>query len=271
MQRLNLNRVMARYKERTEGKYDVVATLHDMQILNDEVAKVILSFSVESHDRQKNFMAVANLFDGLARPIEGSFRQIPSSRGFAVVGYVEKNTEIRECTTASLEKYRVMAGNILMDEQDSTLWQLKSVNGSKYLARQSEETLSDLVALASVRQYSDSMAVGKVSDMVVASVKNGEFVVYVSPKSHDMKMGYVVSASDESMEILNTDSDEMEEVPNDFLVESTYLKNSEIAADVEVPAQGNKAAMKEYYKQMFSYAPDYYQKMAEIIDENAAL
>lgn len=271
MQKLNYERLLANYESRTQGKFAVAAALHDLQELNKSIAKVIVSFSVESHDREKNFMAVANLFDGMARPIEGSFRVIPSSRAFAAVGYVTKNTEVRECSTAGLQKYRVMAGNLLMDENDSSLWELKSVNGSKYLTRHSEESLGELVALASLKHHGELVKVGAISDMVMASVQSGEFVVYVSPKKHEVRCGYAVSAGDESMEVLDMEDEQVEEVPNDFLIESAYLKNQEIAANLNPPLQGNKSALIAYYKEMYSFSPEYFAKIKAIIEDNAAL
>lgn len=271
MQRLDYTRFMANYEARTKNKFDVAAALHDLKELNKEVAKVVVTFSVESHDREKNFMAIANLFDGMARPIEGSFRVIPSSQAFAAVGFITKNTEVRQCTASALQKYKVMAGNLLMDETDESLWELKTASGTKYLTRHSEETLGELVALASLKHHGELVRVGGVNQLVMASVQAGEYAVFVSPKNLEVRAGFIVSAGDESMEILDSETEEVEEVPNDMLIESAYLKTQEIAAEVALPAQGNKSAMKEYYKQMFSFSPEYFKKMAEIIDGNAVL
>lgn len=271
MQRLNYASLIAKYDERTQGKYAIAARLHDMKELNKNVAKVIVSFSTESNDQEKNFMAVANLFDGMARPIEGSFRVVPSSRTFAAVGYVTQNTEVRACTASALQKYRVMAGNLLMDEADSSLWELKSANGSKYLTRHSEESLGELVALASLKHHGEMINVGKVRDMVMSSVQSGEFAVYVSPKIGEVRCGFVVSAGEDSMEVLDSETEQVEEVPNDFLIESAMLKTQEIAAELAPPHQGNKSALIAYYTQVYSYSPEYLAKIKEIINSNAAL
>ena len=271
MQRLNEKRMLASFESRTQGQFDVVAQLHDLKELNKDIAKVIVSFSVDSHDAEKNFQAVAKMFDGLARPIEGSFRLVPSSRAFAAVGFVTKNTEVRQCTTASLQKYRVMAGNLLMDSEDETLWELKSTGGTKYLTRQSEETLGELVALASLKHHGEVTNVGKINQLVMASVQNGEYAAYISPKNCDVRKGFIIQANEDTFEIMDSETEEVEEVPTDMLIESAYLKTQEIAADIALPAQGNKSAIKSYYKQLYGHAPDYLKKINEIIDSNAAL
>lgn len=270
MQRLDYSSFLAKFESRTQSKFDVVAQLHDMKEVNKDLAKVIVSFSVDSHDKDKNFLAVANLFDGMARPIEGSFRMIPSNQAYAAVGFVTKNTEVRSCTVASLQKYKVMAGNLLMDETDESLWELKTTGGSKYITRHSEETLGELVALASIKHHGELVKVGSLNQLVMASVQNGEYVVYVSPKSLEVKSGFVLASGD-SIEVLDVENDSLEEIDEDSVIESAYLKTSEIAAEVSMPSQGSKSAMREYYKNLYSYAPDYFKKMSEIIDSNAAL
>lgn len=269
--RLNLPRLLDKYEAATQGKFAVAANLHDLKELNKEVAKVIVSFSVDSKDREKNFAAVATMFDGMARPIEGSFRVIPSSRVHAAVGFVTKNVETRECTASALQKYRVMAGNLLMDTEDESLWSLKTNAGSKYLTRQTEETLGELVALASLKHHGEFINAGKIDQLVTASLQQGEFAVFVSPKNMEVRAGFVLSTGEETMEVFDMQDEESEEVPHDYLVESTYLKTQEIAEEIALPAQGNKSAMKEYYKKLYSYAPDYFKMISQIIDSHAAL
>ena len=128
----DLSRVIANYQNRTQGKFDVVATLHDSAPITANLHKVLITLSSPSNDRAKNYQAIANLFKNEAAAVVGSFRVVPSSREHVLVGFITKNVETREVTTASLDKFKVMAGNLLMDTEDSSLWELKIVEGNKF-------------------------------------------------------------------------------------------------------------------------------------------
>lgn len=265
----NIDRVLINYQERTKGKFDVVAQLYDVAEINSEVSKVLVDITPLSEDREKNFQAIANLFDNQARPIEGSFRKVFSSQGSLIVGFITQNAEVREATASTLQNYKVMAGNLLMDETDSTLWEVKNVEGSKYLIRKSEESLSELVSLASVSKAPHYSNTQSLKHLAMASIDEGEFAAFVSLDSLDVKIGHVIASEGNKFEIMCSNG-QTENIHKEQIIETALVK-PEHAADLTVPSQGNRESLKEYYRQWFSYSDEYAQKMINLVEMNSVI
>ncbi len=281
MQRFNFDSFISKYEDRTQGHFDVVAQLHDSQVINPNLAKVLVTFNTEETTREKNFYAIASLFCGNAAPIECSFRRLPISSAFAAVGFIRKNTEVRSLDTASLKKYRVMAGNLLLDENDNSLWELKGDQNSRYIARQSDENLADLIQHAGVIRHNGMGGVVNLASLVTDVRQRGEFIGYISPNTLEYASGLLLNETPAGMEIYDPVDDETEITPVDTLVESSFIDWKSIAreADIRTPksayasisgspvSASTKSELKNYYKEVYSYNPEYLQKIYEIIDQ----
>lgn len=271
---LDHDRFYANLQERTQSKR-IVAMLHDVQEITPDLAKVIVSFNIDDGSQDENFNAIAGIFEGLAAPVEGTFRKLNNvNHAYAAVGFITRNTETRSVNTASLQKYRVMAGNLLLDETDQSLWTLKGDKNSRYLSRQSDESLAELVEKASVNKTSLSGNVN-IASLVQDAHSKGEFVTYVSPKTLEFASGILLNRTEAGMEIFNVLEDNTEIASNSNLIESVHIdwraKAKEIGAAMP-PAANNsssKAAEKEFYKQVYSYDPEYLAMIYNMIDEEA--
>lgn len=267
MQRLNMDRVAAKFAEKAHA---VTASIHDYQQITPQLVKVVATFStLDASETQLN-TALARLFGGNARPVEGSFRQLRGSSVPAAVGFVCANTIVKEYDSAEVASMKVLASNLLMSAEDESLWEVRSSGNAKYLAKQTQDDLSELVALAKVR----SVNTPKLSSIAVASVQQSEFVAFVDKATLDMRYGFVVKASEDTMTVVDTEGDEVE-VDNETLVESAFLNgdDKEYAekAGIELPAQGDKQAMIDYYREVYSYDKDYADMLVSIINQHAAL
>lgn len=266
MQRLDRASLLARIKD-----HSVTANIHDSEMINDKLAKVVCTFNTVA-TRSEMYLAVAHLFKGLAAPIEGSFRTVQTAGLTAMVGFVAANVEVKPYEKAEVAKMKVMASNLLMDKDDESLWQVNSSGNEKYLVRQGHEDLSELVVLAKVRQHN----VPRLDNLVTTSIQKSEYVSYVHPELCEVKFGYVLASDDDKLEVLPRDEDDSEEISTEMVIESAFLKGSDTQVAVEAGANppanaSDKASMKSYYKEMFSYAPEYYSELEKIIDSHSGI
>ncbi len=271
---LDFDNFYANLQARTGNMSRVVAQLHDVQELTPELAKVLVSFNTNEGSQEENFYAIASVFDGLAAPIEGTFRRLSNvNHAYAAVGFITRNTETRSVTTANLQKYRVMAGNLLIDEDDQSLWELKGDKNSRYLARQSDESLAELVQHAGLSAKSLSGGVN-LANLVQDISSKGEFVTYVSPKTLEFASGILLNRSEAGMEVFDVLNDTTEIVSLANLIETVHVDWSSRAkehGEALPPANRNtnKQDEKEFYSKVYSYDPTYLEMIYNMVDEEA--
>jgi hypothetical protein len=246
--------------------------LNDYEMIgtSGDLARVILSYS--GNMKGENLIAaVAKMFDGLATPIRNSFKQLA---GHSVIGFVAANRQAKPYDEkADSGQYRAIASNILMDKDDKTTWELKEGAAGKYLCRHGMEDLSEL-AHSVVNALS---GVPRMHSIQSASVATREFVAFVNPEDNDMDYGYVLASNtdDGKLTVISAQSKSSVEINGNLVVAAVNLMGSdlketgypEMAANIE----GDKSAQIEYYKKWFSFAPDYVQKLIDMIgDESVA-
>lgn len=272
----------------------IQANLTDEKKITDDIYRVVLCFNTSEGTKREKLLAIAKLFNGHAMPIENSFRALPESYQYSMVGYVSKNNEAIEYTEemASSGRYKTVAANILFDESDESLWEVNSSadNSSKFLVRTGMEDLSDLVALAKLKNE-----VQRNRTINLSSIYNdafvGEYAAYVDPHSCEVKYGYVIASdcvysddmqdseiealnNEPEVEILDRESLSPVKVNPELIVQSANfhgedednLPKTETASEYDM---GNKESMKAYYKKLYSYAPEYYAEIDKQINEHA--
>lgn len=268
MQALNLQSAMDKFAARTSK---VFASVHDSKLLTPTLAKVVITFNSLNHHPEELSKAISKTMDNLASPIEGSFRVIASATLPALVGFVVANREVRDSTDmTNPEKYRVMAANLLMDKADETLWEIKSANDQKFLTRHSTEDLSELLTASTIR----TKGTPNIAVIATARIDSSEYVSFIDVASNQLRHGYAVGKGDNtSIKVLCRDSSDGEPivVGYDFVVQSCLLGGSDIRKEVKAAATGDEAQMKDYYKRLYSYDPEYYSMLEKQISENAAV
>ena len=235
-------------------------SITDYELVASKVARVVVAFT-GSHSKESFAEAISAKLQHLATPVENSFRMVKAG---VMVGYVRANTAVRvvEDDKELRANYRVMASNILMDNADKSLWEVKTGAAGKYLARHGNEDLSELVE-AAVNPISN---VPRVHQLAIASVAKREFVAFAS-ESGDMDYGFCTGVDNEGqrLRVVSASKGRAITIPQSVvasvvkvqLPKSTHKRILEAGISREDAKQEN-----EYYTRLFSYAPDY---LADII------
>lgn len=264
--RLDMGRVFEKYSSKVAR---VVANVHDFEIITPTLAKVVVNFNTADRTVEEARTAIAAAFENQLIGIEGSFRSLKTNLQ-AAVGFMRTNREVKEYKAEMAGKYKTMSSNLLMDPEDQSLWEVKSSpNGNKYIVRQDQEDLSELLVTSSVR----GPRTPSLSVLATATVAPNEYLAFVNPRLEEMGYGYVVEDKGEELVIASRDGKMMinETINKNLIVEAAWLNGNDKFKAVAAPSNlNNKSAMLEYYKQVFSYSPEYFTKLEEIINSHAA-
>lgn len=238
-------------------------------MINDRVAKVLIAYygkcSPEFIEAQ-----IAQQLNGLGSVVEGSFKEVSAEgvSGRTAVGYVRVNREVRMPTEHELRaSYRVLSSNILMSNEDRTLWEVKKGKNATYLARHGTEDLSELLELCTAKVNVNSSERAALN----ASVRpeQYDFVSFVN-ECGDRDYGFVLASSNKKTKVVSYNMKAAVVVPNDAVLSSVSCTIDPILAKtikrkVEADTKdGSVADMEDYYRTLFAYDPEY---MQEIIDD----
>jgi hypothetical protein len=258
------------------GINTVTASITDYKVLTAKLARVVVAFS----GRQTRADLIESLAKQLkynAAPVEGSFRPLTAN---SMVGYVRTNTELRPTTEQELRaSYKVVAssasGNILMSNDDSTLWEVRTGASGMFLARKGQEDLGALVESAVNRRH----GVPRLSQVVSAGVAQPrEFVAFAS-ESGDMDYGFCVQASKDGtkLKVVSSTSGRAEVIKSEQVASVLPAKAMSIPREAHnrVVASGiNRDDVNqqvEYYSRLYGYAPEYLNDVIRQVEETAAM
>ena len=91
----------------------------DYTMVSPSLARVIISYT-GSPDKSFINNTLVKKFKGLAAPVEASFRSLDNN---SAVGYVHLNREVRATNEKQIRaSYKVLSKNILMSNEDDSLW-----------------------------------------------------------------------------------------------------------------------------------------------------
>lgn len=240
-------------------------SITDFKMKTPTLAKVIVSFTGRQ-DKESIRAALGQKLDHLAAVVEDSFRIVKAG---VAVGFIRAHKEIRMVDTKEIRAaYRVMSSNIMMDNKDKSLWELKEGKGGKYLARHGHEDLSELVS-ASTNRRPD---VPRLAQLSLASAAPGEFVAFVS-KSGDMDYGFAVRANSDKVQVVSTTTHMAATVDYDLVTSISQVPvkksfNQKMATAGISRSDKDKAI--EYWKQLYSYDPAYLQMVVEQVNADTA-
>ncbi len=265
--RLDLNKVYSSYSDRMNR---VVCNIHDFGTITPTLAKVVVNFNTTNRTAEESRVAIAAAFDNQCVAVEGSFRSLKTNP-MAALGFVRANQEVREYSPEEAAKYKTMSSNLLMDNDDQSLWTVKATpNGNKYIVRQDQEDLSELLVTATVR----SNHVPTLSVLASADVQVREYACYVNPRLEEVAYGYIAEDKGDTVVIGSRDQKLVvqETIDKDCIVETAFLNGKDqfkAVASPNVTSLNNKEAMLSYYKQLYSYSPEFYAKIEAIINSHA--
>lgn len=251
---------------KVKGIQTDTVSVADYSMVGDKVARVIISFTGEPTKR-KITEALVRKFNGLAAPVEGSFRLLNAS---TAVGYVKANKEVRVADEKQIKaSYKVVSNNILVSTEDESLWEVKKGGDSLYLARHGQEDLADIVQSVLATNTSTPHF------NMVASVlpTQNEVAAYVT-ENGDLDYGFVTKVGSKRAAIVSHVTKKPVLVPADRIVASYEV---EVDAKVDKQIRKNllvaeakedaKATMEDYYKQLYSYDKEYMDRVIEQINQ----
>lgn len=244
--------------------------IHDYAMLTPTLAKVIVTYTGDSLAHEAMRSQIAGLFKGYGSPVLSSFRKLDRiGNKNAVIGFVKSVVEIRTLAEANTEgtKMRAIASNLLMDDTDKSLWEIKTGSTGQYIARQGNDDFSGIVGLATARVK----GVPLLSQVAMAETECQEFAAYVCPISEEVTHGYVVASAKGQVSVLPFGSDEAVQIAEANLVEVINLDGDDqkIIGRMSESAATDKNAMIEYYKKAYSHSEDYIQKIIEQINQHS--
>ena len=255
------------------GITDTVA-IADYEMVLPTVARVIISFTGD-HTPSKIAASVAKLTNNQAAVVENSFRMLTSS---SAVGYIRANREIRPVTEQEIRaSYKSASANILMSNEDDSLWEVKKVGGQTYLAKQNNDNLEDLVTAVA---NSNTLDTPKLRLLSSIDPQKNELVAFVSDAG-DVDYGFVTATGKDAVKIESKTtlkpvvaskkqiiaSYEVEiDKKTDAAVRHSLSKKIRAAAKSDADV---KATMSEYYNELFGYDPAYLAEVIKQINETS--
>jgi hypothetical protein len=240
--------------------------LTDYQMVRDNLARVVIA-KTGDWTKDEFLQQVTSMFNSLAIPVRDSFKELAGSN--TVVGFVYSTPDIRTFETEDEGKYRALASNILMDTEDRTTWELKEGASGKYLCRHGMEDLSELAqGICTRRGNSPRLS----SIAISAGVAPQEFVAWVDSDEGEVSYGYAVERDEDSgkLSVLSSTTNEVKEISEDLVVHAVHLNGEDQKmANMTLAANSDKGNMTEYYKKLFSYAPEYVAEIIKMINQHS--
>lgn len=245
--------------------------LQDYSLLSPTLARVVMTFSGRLPVQEEIRASIANVFQGKASAIAGSFRNMERSSGSkTLIGYVRSAAEIKEYeeNAETAGRYVQTASNLLMDNVDKSMWEVRSGTSGKYLVRKGEDDLNELVHLA----HSKKSGMPTLAQLASVPAEPREFAAYIDLVTEDVLHGFVTHREGEVATISSYENEgETQEVQIDQLIEvATLDAEDEKGSGMKLAeTAATKEEMKAYYRKMFSYAPDYVKDIMDMIDAHA--
>lgn len=240
------------------------ANITDYRLKTDTLAKVIVSYTGD-FDQQELRECIASKFDNRAVPVAASFKKVAPG---VAVGFIRANKEIRTPSKQELSAYRVVASNILMDNEDKSLWEVKSTSSGKYLTRRGQEDLSALMH-ATVQRRPD---VPGLRHLAIARASKSEVVAFVDAEG-DVDHGFALATDDQRVKVLSFSRRVPLVVEYDNVVSISPIT---IPAHLHKVVAGSltneeKRDEKAYYQRLFGFDPAYVREIARQIDQGTEM
>lgn len=239
------------------------------RMVSPRVAKVVVSYAgnVDCDFVQQE---IARMFNGQASVVESSFRPM-NCDGYAKMAscFIRANREIRMPSQKELKaSYRVLSSNVLMSNEDRTLWEVKKGANTTYLTRHSNDDLSHLLDLVTANSHPRSSVTTALSASVVP--EKYDLVAFVNALG-DLDVGFVMASNSESTKVVSYASKKAVIVSNASIVDSRECKidpqlvkavKRKVEADTK---DGSISDMETYYKALYSYDTQYMQEVLDAV------
>lgn len=242
-------------------------TVTDYKMITSKVARVIISFT-GTPTKENISSTLVKSFKGLAAPIEGSFRKLDK---FSAVGYVRANRETRLTNEKEIRASFISASknsNILMSNEDNSLWEVKEGAGNIYLARYGNEDLSSLIEST----LSHNPNAPRISMVASVLPQPKELVAYVTDTG-DVDYGFATKVGTKNVALVSYATRANTVIPASKVVasyEADISKETDLYIHKCLLAETKdnaKATMEDYYRKLYGYDQDYMNECIRQIEE----
>lgn len=255
----------------TSGLTTATISVNEFEKINDKLARVIVTCTGSMTQDQATLKMVEQ-FGECATPVRGSFRWL--NEGTHALGFVSLTPQTRLVDDKKqLSKYRALASNLYMDDEDETLWELKSGVGGQYLTRQGSDDLAGVLSRVSRASRGSTP---RMASVVSAGAKPHEFVAFVN--GSDMDYGFCVGSAKDGRPVILSHSMQAPVAVNEKVIVAAAAPEAEqfeLLAHKGVKMEKanlpdvNKVI--EYYRKAYFYSPPYLEKVMKVIQDHAAL
>lgn len=258
------------------------AVISSHQPLDNGIALIVVSHSFDGGP-ERNLEALNRVLGDRASAIPGSFRKLPvgGSDRITSAGYVQANQIIEPLTDARKSRMVEVAKNILMDSNDRSAWDVVESNGDRFIRRQASDDITSILAHVTTPRPGEVRA----STLGFAAPEARAYVCYVDSGTKSIGFGYVVASENNNLFVLPRDGNNLLSVNRSFVVSMAHnvdTKDGYLAKQLnqaEADAKRNKATaslpdkekLLEYYRRLYSYAPDYLSQVEDTINKQASL
>lgn len=247
-------------------------TVADYRTINANLAKVIIATTgdVEQEDIEE---AIIAKLKGQGALVKASLRKVTSEGSIkaSYVGFIRAMNEVREVTPHELQaSYKAIVAsneNVLINNKDQSVWQLKTAASGKYLVRQSEDDLQSLVASV-VNNY---VPAPKLSAVRMPMPECNQLAAYVTPEG-TLDYGFVTrtSTANNAIQVVSS-NDRVTRTVNLDVVASAY--SVEIPTEVYKVAAANVSREEKdkqiaFYTSLYDWAPDYLADLIKDIESS---
>jgi len=232
----------------------------DYRLMTPSLAKVIVSFT-GNIDRRFLHEKLTEMFDGCAQPVRASFKQIQEG---VAVGFIKANRAIRMVDEKQLKAYRLMGSNIMMDESDKSLWEVKTGASGKYLARHGQEDLQALVQASKITRTD----IPRIAHLTIARATAAELMSFVDDEG-DVDHGFAYQTSESQVRVVSFARKMPMTVDYDAVVGIVPM---DVPAHVRAQVIASmtpeeKKQANAYWTRLYSYAPDYMRETIKQVNE----
>lgn len=241
------------------------ANITDFQMKSPRLARVVVS-TTGNPSAEFIRAELSRKLEGLAVPVAASFKQIKPG---VSVGFVRANTPVRMVNDdKELSAYKRMTANVLMDQTDHSLWEVKTGATGRYLSRQDSEDLQALVSAATQRRPD----VPRIGQLTIAKASAQELVAFVDAEG-DMDYGFATATNEERVRVVSFKRRAPIEVGYDTVVSINPVSvpkalHAQVVASMTPAEKSNANA---YWQKLFYWAPDYLRQLQEDVNQGTVL
>jgi hypothetical protein len=257
-------------------------------ILDKGLARVVVDVIHNRHSQEHHdsvATSLSNLFENKLVAVAGSFNSIDKAPySERIEGCVRTNTE-SVVYTEGMKGFRSISANIFSDVEDK-MWVLKKTESGDLLVKgtgiEDHDSLKHLLDVACCSGYSLSSDYQRSVSSLSAMHKGlagGDFVSYVSPKSAEVRYGFIVaeasdSTSDKLLIIPQDNPDTEPEAVNREAVSYSYDQNSFPELELSEQERMDQAVssargvvdlneLLEYYRKVYRRGSGFYAEFAK--------